>query len=240
MSLDHIRYELRIIGRWVLLIPLLIVAGLALLTIFLSSMKVDHVRLSQILTASLEMLLPLATAVMVATFVSHDHAIELQLTFPPKYRVTAFLRLLLISGWTGCVASIASVFLYHWKYLRIPAVIKTWGVIPQVLGEQLTWLAPLGWLVSVGLCIALLTRSRTASSAILAGIWIAEAVFYGYFIYTSWLQPLFLFPTTLAPYITFWFTNRYMVLGTALVFFVLGWLLLHNAEALLQGTAGEE
>jgi hypothetical protein len=92
----------------------------------------------------------------------------------------------------------------------------------------------------VGLCIALLTRSRTASSAILAGIWIAEAVFYGYFIYTSWLQPLFLFPTTLAPYITFWFTNRYIVLGTALVFFVLGWLLLHNTEALLQGTAGEE
>ncbi|HEX4204004.1 MAG TPA: hypothetical protein VHZ51_07360 [Ktedonobacteraceae bacterium] len=240
MLLDHIRYELRIIGRWILLIPLLIVAGLVLLTIFLSAMKVDHVRLSQILTASLEMLLPLATGVMVATFVSPDHAIELQLTFPRMYRVTAFLRLLLMSCWTGCVAAISSVFLYHWKYLRIPAVINAWGAIPQVFVEQLTWLAPLSWLVSVGLCIALLTRSRTASSAILAGIWIAEAVFYGYFIYTSWLQPLFLFPTTLAPYITFWFTNRYIVLGTALVFFVLGWLLLHNTEALLQGTAGEE
>lgn len=72
------------------------------------------------------------------------------------------------------------------------------------------------------------------------GIWIVEAIFYGYFALITWLRPIFLFPTTLAPGIDFWLLNRLELLGIALTILGLGWLLLHNTETLLQGIAGEE
>jgi hypothetical protein len=104
----------------------------------------------------------------------------------------------------------------------------------------LTWIAPLLWFVAAGFCLALLIRSRSASGAILGGIWIVEAIFYGYFALITWLKPFFLFPTTLAPGIDFWLPNRLGLPGIALAFLVTGWLLLYNAAALLQGVSGEE
>ena len=92
----------------------------------------------------------------------------------------------------------------------------------------------------MGFCLALLIRSRSASSALLGGIWMIEAIFYGYFTIIDWLKPLFLFPTTLAPGISFWLSNRIELLIAALALILVGWLLLHNSELLLQGTAGEE
>jgi hypothetical protein len=240
MSLDQLRYELRIMGKWVFLMPILVMVCLAFLAGLLAIMHVATLRISQVLTGSLEMLLPIAAGMMVASIAGHDAAMELQLTMPHKYHITAIARLSLIVSWIGGISFFASVFIYHLKFLRVPVQIGTWGVLPQVLIEQLTWLAPLLWFVTIGLCLALLTRSRIASSALLAGIWIIEAIFYGYFVFVDWLKPLFLFPATLAPSINFWLFNRYVVLGTALVLLSLDWLLLHNTEALLQGTAGEE
>ena len=240
MSLDQLRYELRIMGKWVFFTPILIIVCFAILAELLATMHVATVRISQVLTGSLEMLLPIAAGMMVATIASYDAAMELQLTMPQKYRITAIARLILVVCWTGGVSLLASVFIYHLKFLRVPAQIGTWGVVPQVLIEQLTWLAPLLWFVSLGLCLALLIRSRLASSALLAGIWIIEAIFYGYFVFIDGLKPFFLFPSTLAPNINFWLFNRYAVFGTALAVLLLDWLLLHNTEALLQDTAGEE
>jgi hypothetical protein len=94
--------------------------------------------------------------------------------------------------------------------------------------------------VALGFCLALLIRSRSASAALLGGVWIVEAIFYGYFALIGWLKPIFLFPTTLAPAIDFWLPNRLSLLGIALALLVLGWLLLYNTEALLQGVSGEE
>jgi hypothetical protein len=186
------------------------------------------------------MVLPLAAGLSITTIISHDSAIELQLTMPKRYRVTAFVRLSLIIVWAGCIALLSSVFIYHLRFWRVPSQLETWKVLPQFLIGQLTWLAPLLWFVALGFCLALLIRSRSASGALLGGIWTIEAIFYGYFAINGWLKPVFLFPTTLAPYINFWLSNRFELLVTALVLLVIGWFMLRNTEQLLQGTAGEE
>jgi hypothetical protein len=240
MSLDRFRYELQILGKWMLLIPLLSMACFAMLAAILTIMHVEHLRIAQVVTASLEMILPLVAGLLVATIISHDAAIELQLTLSSKYRFTALLRTGLIVIWSACIALFSSAFIYHLKDWRIPAQISTWQVLPQFLIGQLTWLAPLLWFVAVGFCLALLIRSRSASGAILGGIWIVEAVFYGYFAFIVWLRPIFLFPTTLAPAVDFWLPNRLELLALSLLFLLIGWLLLYNTEMLLQGVAGEE
>ena len=122
----------------------------------------------------------------------------------------------------------------------MPSQVETWKVLPQFLIGQLTWIAPLFWFVGVGFSLALLIRSRSASSALLGGIWMIEAILYGYFAIINWLKPLFLFPTTLAPGISFWLSNRIELLITASVLLLLDWFMLQNTEKLLQGTAGEE
>src|SRR5260370_42555776 len=99
MCLKRFRYELRIVGKWVLLIPLLGMGCFALLAAILTILHVDHLRIAQVLTASLEMILPLLAGLQVATIASHDAAIELQLTLSTKYRFTVLLRIGLIVGW---------------------------------------------------------------------------------------------------------------------------------------------
>jgi hypothetical protein len=240
MFQDRIWYELRILGRWVILIPPFIILIFALMGVVLTAMHVVHLRISQVLTASLEMILPLAAGLLVTTIISYDSAIELQITMPRTYRLTAFLRLILIIVWISWLTLISSVFVYHLKFWRIPSQVETWKVLPQFLIGQLTWIAPLFWFVSVGFSLALLIRSRSASSALLGGIWMLEAIFYGYFALIDWLKPLFLFPTTLAPNIGFWLNNRIELLITALVLFLLDWYMLRNTERLLQGAESEE
>ena len=240
MSLDQCSYELHIMGKWVILIPPLIILTFALLGEILTIMQVSHLRISQVLTASLEMVLPLAAGLLTTTIVSYDAAIELQMTMPKTYRIRAFVRLNLIIAWTSCLALFSSVLVYHLRFWRVPSKVETWKVLPQFLIGQLTWIAPLFWFVGVGFSLALLIRSRSASSALLGGIWMIEAILYGYFAIINWLKPLFLFPTTLAPGISFWLSNRIELLITALILLLLDWLMLQNSEKLLQGTAGEE
>jgi hypothetical protein len=113
----------------------------------------------------------------------------------------------------------------------------------QWLTGQLLWLAPLLWFVAIGLFLALLLRSRVASIALLGGIWVTENIMYGLLIGTIWLHPVFLFATTLTPLATlssFWLTNRSELIGTALLFLLIGWFQLHDTEALLQKPGGEE
>lgn len=144
-------------------------------------MHVGHLRISQVLTASLEMVLPLVAGILTATITSHDAAVALQLTMLKTYRVTAFVRLGMVIAWTSCIAVCSSVFIYHLRFWRVSSEVATWKVLPQFLIGQLTWIAPLLWFVALGFCLALLIRSRSASSALLGGIWIIEAIFYGYF-----------------------------------------------------------
>lgn len=244
MFLDRFRYEIQLMGRRVILTPILVMIGFAFLAIVLRYL---HTNPARTLSASLEIMLPLAAGVIVATITSQDQAIELQLTMPKKYARTALGRLTIIAGWTICIALLSSISVFALNLAYVPQPLQNWSAPLQFLTGQLTWLAPMLWLVSVGLCLALLLRSRAASGALLGGIWIAEIIFKDYIAATDWLHPVFLFPTTLLPLVgplpenifNLWLTTRFELIGTALVLLLLGWLLLRNPEGLLK-TSSEE
>ena len=99
MSFDRLHYELRLMGRRVLLTPVLIMVCFGLFAGLLAYLKVNP---NRFLLAGLEMFLPLAAGVIIATIVTQDPAIELQLTFPRQYRTTTLHRLFLIVCWSTC------------------------------------------------------------------------------------------------------------------------------------------
>lgn len=245
MSIEQWYYELRVLGKRVILTPLLLALGSALFAVFLQTREVDPARF---LSGMLEIMLPIATAVVVATIASSDPAIELQLTTPRRYLYTATKRIALILGWAIVIALLCSILLTVLRMAYMPQQMLGWAAPLSFLVNQLTWLAPLLWLAALGLCLALLLRSRAASSAILGGIWILEIIFKDVLAATSWLQPVLLFPTTLIlfpsaliPNSVFqvWLSSRLEIAGTGLVLLALGWLLLRNPEGLLKGASEE-
>ena len=152
-------------------------------------------------------------------------------------------RLAIISIWTACVAVTATMILQWAGLAKIQQFTATFPPMLQWETAQLTWLAPLLWFVTIGLFLALLLRSRAASTALLGGIWVAENLMYGLLISTSWLHPVFLFATTLTPFsllTTFWLMNRIELIGTALLFLLIDWFQLHQSETLLQKAQGDE
>lgn len=244
MFFERCRYEFRLMGKRVILTPVLVMAGFALLAGLLSYI---HTAPARFLSGGLEMILPLMGGIVVATITSQDLAIELQLTVPRKYHLTVMLRLFIIAACAVCVAFISSVILAILGLQFIPEQVPPLSTpLPFFIGE-LTWLAPLLWFVAVGLCLAMLIRSRSATAALLSGIWIVETIFKDYFAANNWLHPVFLFPTTLLPlagplpaaYYSLWLTTRIELITTALVLLPVGWLWLHNPEGLLKGS-GEE
>src|SRR2546428_411002 len=117
----------------------------------------------------------------------------------------------------------------------------------HLLGKRVI-LTPI--LIMVGFaCLAVLLHylhtdpARTLSSRLVIILPLAA----GLFAATTWLHPVFLFPTTLLPLVgplpqailNSWLTNRFELIGTALVLLLLGWLLLRNPEGLLK-TSSEE
>ena len=244
MFLDRCRYEIKLMGKRVILTSVLTIIGVALLAELLFNL---HTNPARTLSACLEILLPLATGVMVATITSQDNAIELQLTLPKKYTVTVLSRFSIIVVWTICIAVFFSISIFIFKLSYVPEPTSSSSVFTLFLIAQLTWLAPLFWFSAVGLCLALLFRSRSACAAILGGIWIIEIIFKDYIASTNWLHPVFLFPTTLLPLVglipqaifSMWLTNRFELIGTALVLLLIGWVLLRNHEEILK-TSNEE
>lgn len=244
MSFDRLRYELRLMGKKVLLTPFLVMLGFAAFAILLLFLKLVQARF---LSGGLEMILPIAAGVVAGTVAIQDPCLELQLTFPRKYSATGMLRVFLIIGWTACVALLSSmlIFVFNQQYLFHLSPDLSTGM--RFVLAQLTWFATLLWCVAVGLCAALLTRSRSAGGALLAGIWIAEIFFKDLLFSNVWLRPFFLFPTTLIypprgitqAAFQDWLINRAEVLAVALLLLPLGWLLLHNTEGLLKSSSEE-
>ena len=243
MFLDRCRYEIKLMGKRVILTPILTTIGVALLAELLFNL---HTNPARILSACLEIILPLATGVMVSTITSQDNAIELQLTVPKKYTVTVLGRFSIIVVWTICIAVFFSINIFIFKLSYVPMPSSS-TVFTLFLIAQLTWIAPLFWFSAVGLCLALLFSSRSACAALLGGIWIIEIIFKDYIASTNWLHPVFLFSTTLLPLVglipraifSIWLTNRFELIGTAIILLLISWLLLRNDEGLLK-TASEE
>ncbi len=234
--MERIWYELRVMRLWTLAVPVVIVAGMTLATIAIRLFTAhgDHHTLAQLMTATIEMLLPLGAAVVVASLTTSDQAMELRLTLPQPFALTALLRAALVIAASGAVAIVAGVFLYHWKFWRIPAQADYSGVAPQFLELQLTWLAPLLVLAALGFALAALLRNGALSGAVVGVVWLIESFAYGYFVVYAWLNPLFLFPTTLAPSVSFWLSSRLELIALALVLFLLGWLPLRRGESLIR------
>jgi len=240
MFLDRLRYEVRLLGTLSLLVPCLIVLAGALLA---GLLHLSQTKTTSLFTACLEMFLPLAAGIFVTTICGHDPAIELQLTLPTLYRRTVLYRLIIIGLWTACVAMIASASLQWAGLAKMLPIEPSWPQLVKFAARQLLWFAPLLWFLAISLFLALLLRSRSAGTALLGGIWIAENIMYGLLIGTSWLHPVFLFATTLTPASTlspFWLANRVELIGTAVVFLLIGWLQLRQTEAFVQSTPGDE
>jgi hypothetical protein len=221
LSLDVLRHELRAMGFLVLFTPLFVIGlydGLGAL------MSVGNARQSVIgtlLSAGLESGLSLAAGMLIAWVTVHDTAIELQLTIPTPYRVTALRRYAVIGGWTAVVAIVTTLLLH---------LLTPWALSKPLGIGQLLWLAPTFWFAGVGAILALLLRSSAAAGVVLGGFWIGELLLHGYFLTTGWMQPWFLFATLYVPDASYWLINRLTLIGLALACFVAVWFFLRNSE----------
>lgn len=239
MSLDRLRYEIRLLGKPVFLTPVLVVAGLALL-LTIANRGITASTLARSMGGSLEILLPLAAGIVVATVATHDRAMELQLTMPRKYQHTANERFLFILGWSSLVSVLTSALLLALHHWRLPEQIADWSQPWQFLAWQLTWLSSTLWLVALGLVLSLLIRSRSASGALLGVFAFAQIMFHDAFDEAAYLHPVYLFPLTFTPEANYWLANRLELLATAVVMLGLAWLLLRRSEMLLSHAPGEE
>jgi hypothetical protein len=220
-TLDHLRYEARILGPLFFLIPPALVLAFAGLTVMLFVGSVVHSFIAVVLMAGLEACLPLAVGIVLATIAVQDAALELLLSMPAGYRWIVFARLGLLLGWTLLVELLATLALYA----ALP-----WVPVKPLAAGQLTWLAPSLWLAGAGMLLALVLRSRAASGAILGCIWIIQLTFHSYFAQNSWTQPWFLFATLYTPGAPFWLPNRLELIATALILLLAVWWFLRNPE----------
>jgi hypothetical protein len=237
MSFDRLRYEIRLLGKPVLLTPVLVVIGFALL---LAIVNRNVIIVARSMGGSLEVLLPMAAGVVVATVATYDRAIELQLTMPRKYHQTANLRFLFILFWSALVSLLTSLLLYLFNYWRLPTQIANWSQPWQFLTWQLTWLSSTLWLVAFGLVLSLLIRSRSTSGAVICVLSVAELLFHDIMDQQAFYHPIYLFPLTFSPDASYWLANRLELLGTAAVLFIVAWFLLRIPERLLSHAPGEE
>jgi|GEM_PF-929645 hypothetical protein len=246
VSLDRLRYEVKLAWKPLVLMPLLLTAPITLLVIIEHFTRESP---AHVLLGAIEMLLPIAGGVLVATTIAQDAMLELHLSFPRTYQRTGMLRLLMILIWIALLSWLAISGDALFGQLALPTFADTISPIVRFLLIQLIWLAPLMWLGSVGFCVALLVKSRSAGGALLGGVWLLDILFVGNIAGTTWLRPLLLFPTTLlifpanlvsrSYFETYWLTTRFELLAMALVFFIIGRLLLQNTESLLKGATEE-
>lgn len=220
-GLARLRYEIRILGRALFLIPVALALAFAGMTVMLFVGSVVHSFIAQLLIAALEACLPLAAGLILSTVAVQDASLELLLTLKTSYRAIAFLRFMLILGWTLLVELLATLALYAF----LP-----WTIAKTPLVGQLTWLAPSLWLAGAGILLALLLRSRTSSGAILGCLWLVQMVFHGYFAQNGWTQPWFLFATLFTPSAQFWPANRLELIAGALVLLAAAWWFLRSPE----------
>jgi hypothetical protein len=97
LSFERLRYEMRILGKRVILLPILILVVFLLVAWSLHLLRRGDP--SRVLSACLEIMLPLAVGMLVTMVVSDDPATELHLTLLSTYRGTVISRTLLMVAW---------------------------------------------------------------------------------------------------------------------------------------------
>src|SRR5260221_11956860 len=109
MFLDRFRYEIQLLGKRVILTPMLIMVGFAFLAFLLHNLHTDPART---LSASLEIILPLPAGLVVPTITSQDPAIELQLSMPRRYALTDLGLLPILAGGPNVFARLSRLHLF--------------------------------------------------------------------------------------------------------------------------------
>jgi hypothetical protein len=175
-------------------------------------------------TAGVEVVVPLAAAIVTAFVVGNDPALELHLSLPVRYRATFFRRALLASVPPVVAALIVAHLLMATRHWMAPA---------SGLAGDLVWIATLTWMTSVVCALTVLLRSAAAAVALVAVLVTAEVLLHDLFVSTSWLHPVFLLATTSAVAPSFWWMNRVALLVTAALAVALTGLLLSHPERLL-------
>ena len=155
LSLDHLLYEIRILGPVLFLIPLALALAFVGMTVLLFIGNVVHSFVASLLIAALEACLPLTAGIILSTVAVQDASLELLLTMPAADSWIVFLRFALILGWTLLVELLAALTLY---------AILPWVPIKPLAAGQLTWLAARRSSGRVSSSWSRLNPARTSSS----------------------------------------------------------------------------
>jgi hypothetical protein len=178
----------------------------------------------RLVVAGLEVLLPLAAAIGATALVGQDHAVELQLSLPTPYRVTLLRRLAITLAWPVLLAGASTAVLQ---------ALGWWPAAHSGIAGVLVWLSPLLWLPALGVFCAVLLRSATAASGLIAGIWLAEQLFAVAFAASAAGRAVYLFPATWLAGMPGWPVNRAVLLSTAAVLLASTCALLARPHGLL-------
>lgn len=224
MTLSVWRYEVTRVGRSALAGPAAVAIGLIVLSMLLTASGTPTPQADRILVGLLEAGLPLVAGVSAASVIGRDTAIELQLSLPADYRTTLLRRVLVAVGWPAVLALTVAIML---------AGVGRWPSTHAPLTGQLIWLAPLLWLVGLGLAVAVLVRSGAIAGTVVAALWLCEELFAGLFAQHEGLRSVYLFATSRLSTTDGWVANRTMLVLTAAGLLLLAWLVLARPERLL-------
>lgn len=218
--------EVRIVGPALLASAVGAPMAGAALVATLGAGGAPHAALVRAAAAVLEGLCPLATAVAVVSLVGRDRCVELVLTTPGSYRQVFFLRAGLVAGLGAGTTLVAATGLFAAG--AYPAGVGAAGVV-------LVWAAPMIWLAGIGLLVALATLSSAAASAVIGGLWLAEALFHAEFVARPLLRVEYLYATISHLSGGAWWANRAVLCATGAVALLGAGALLERPERLLAG-----
>jgi hypothetical protein len=221
-----VRHEVRVLGPWLFGLPAFVAVLFALALAMMGLRQAGRIDIGNMVMAGIEGTLPLVAGIAVATIVSLEPALELQLAVFVPYRRTVLRRIMLLLLWSSLIEVLS---------VALVSVIWPWAFPSDGLpGYLLTWLAPLLWFSAWGAILTLLLRSRAASVAILGVVWAVELLFHGVLGAYGWTRAVYVFATMFDSTSSYWGVNRLELLLTALVIFGGVWLYLQDSEARLQ------
>lgn len=226
MRWERVRHELRILGPGVLLVPLLVIGVFDAMAALAALATARMVIVDRVLTSAVEMGMSLGAGLAAANLIAGEPMAELHLATRPGWRGTALWRLGLLTAWSALLGLAMSVLL---------GATGTWLTGEAFAQSQLVWASPLVWMTALGGVLALLLRSRAASSGIVTGVWLAEVIMHGWFNTHPWTYPGYLLATSFARGAPWWMANRLELLAGGAILSVLAWVLLGNTEAFVGG-----
>jgi hypothetical protein len=220
------RHEVRVLGPWLFALPAFVAMVFTLVLAMMGVRQAGHMDIGNMVMAGIEGTVPLVAGIAVATIVSVEPALELQLAVLVPYRRTVLRRIALLLLWSSIIEVLS---------VALVSAVWPWALPSKGLpGYLLIWLAPLLWFSAWGAILALLLRSRAASVAILGVVWAVELLFHAALSAYGWTRAVYVFATMFDSASSYWGVNRLELLLTAVVIFGGVWLYLRDGEARLQ------